>query len=147
LAFNRARLLRGKWRRIGAGVLLVVLAASEVGRAPFSLPALRTLIARRSASVVAGVRGSSSPAYWFDPGYAEFVAAVRDHTPGSATVALLAPRTIDLYVYCAVYELIPRRVVDRDSVSVADFVAIYQQPTPPGLGTGTAIPGGMLFRR
>ena len=84
--------------------------------------------------------------FWFDPQYAAFIEAVREHTPKESTVALIAPKTVDLYVYCAAYELAPRRIVGGEDMERARYVATYG-PMRLGLPAGESIPGGRLISR
>jgi hypothetical protein len=88
-----------------------------------------------------------TPGFGFDPGYAAFVDAVRKATPESARIALFFPRTTDLYVYRAVYGLVPRVILPAEDWSRADYVAVYGAPAPPPVPSGRPLPGGTLLQR
>jgi hypothetical protein len=127
-------------------LLLTVLATLFVANYPFrSLPQrlkrIPKLFETRDPSRI------EAAGFWFDPDYARFLEAVRESTPQNATVAVIAPITIDLYVYEAAYGLVPRRVVDESQLTQANFVAVYGRPLPKGLPPGVLIPGGVLIRR
>ena len=81
-----------------------------------------------------------------DPVFADFLDAVARRTPQDASVAVLVPPRPDVYRYQAVYFLAPRRVLDPERISEAQFVAIYAgaAPSPPGAET---LPNGSLSRR
>jgi hypothetical protein len=121
-------------------VLLLVLLGAEAP--PASV---------RDASVPIRERAvESSPApegFWFDPGYAAFLEAVRGSTPERATIALFSPRTTDLYVYRAVYGLVPRRILPGEEWESAQYVAVYGNAPPAPIPAGTAVPGGTLLKR
>jgi len=82
----------------------------------------------------------------FDRDYSVFLEEVRRRTPEGATVAVLAPSWPDVYVYQAVYQLAPRRVVDARRAYEASFVAAYwiDAAVAPG---AEAIPHGTLSQR
>ena len=136
-------LSRGRLSRALAGVLLAVVGVSMA--ATLRPPE----IARRWSLLTRALRGGSIPStectrFWFDPAYAEFLEDLRRKVPPDATVAALVPRAPDTYVYLAVYELAPRRVVDGARASEAGYVATYR--TEPGPG-GDPIAQGTLWRR
>jgi hypothetical protein len=125
---------------------LLVLAISQASTFPFRtvphrLANARQLFAAHRASRI------DPTAYWFDPEYARFLEAVRQRTPETATVALIAPKKLELYIYTAAYALAPRRVVGEAEEGSASFVAIYGAAQRPGPLDGKAIPGGTLARR
>src|SRR5262245_13557007 len=84
--------------------------------------------------------------FWFDPDYAGFLEDAEGRTPEHATVAVLVPRRPDLYLYQAVYQLAPRRVVEERWRNEADAVATFKTETARGPG-GVAIAGGELWTR
>jgi hypothetical protein len=134
--------LRSAFPRLLLTVLAVMFAASFPFRTlPQRLKRLPELLETRDPSRI------EASGFWFDPAYAGFLEAVRESTPENATVALIAPTTIDLYVYEAAYGLVPRRVVGESDLAQADFVAVYGWPPPGGLPPGVVIPGGVLVRR
>ena len=129
-----------------ARALLLVLAAAQVASFPFrELPVWLSLFADSLSSSRKGP--ADDVTFWFDPGYAPFLRAVRRSTPEDATVALVAPKKLPLYLYRAAYELVPRRVVDESRTAEAQFVAVYREAAAPGLPPGSPIPGGTLVRR
>jgi len=86
--------------------------------------------------------------FWFDPAYAAFLEAVRQHTPPDATIVLIVPPRPDVYVYEAAYQLAPRRVVAPGREGEASFVAAYRyQYRDVKNPDSIALPGGALFRR
>lgn len=134
------------WRGVLGRALLLIFAATQASTLSFrSLPVvvgrLPGLLSRRAAAEL------DPAAFWFDPGYGAFLTAVRRRIPEDATVALVVPRTIDLYVYCAAYELAPRRVVEEDALEGARFVAVYKREVPAGLSLHEEVTGGILLRR
>ena len=124
---------------------LLAFAAVMVWRLPFGELPQRMANTKRLLAKHETVHVDATP-FWFDPHYATFIEAVRQHTPKESTVALIAPETVDLYVYCAAYELAPRRIVGGEEVERARYVAIYG-PTRLGLPVGESIPGGRLISR
>ncbi len=132
-------ILPARWRAALSRAVLVVLLGAEVPR-----DAVRDAPARvsRAASLE-----PAADSFWFDPGYARFVEAVRRETPEDATIALVVPKTTDLYVYRAVYGLVPRRVVPPEERASAPYVAVYGDAGPGSAGAGKRIPGGILLRR
>ena len=131
------------WRGAVARALLLVLAwadlpASGLREAPARVLRFASLPEEPSR---AGAVSS------FDPAYPAFVQAVRAATPEHATIALVTPRTTDLYVYRAVYGLIPRRVVGPEEWASSDYVAVYGPTASLPVQPGRPIPGGTLLRR
>ena len=124
---------------------LLVFAAVLFGGFPFGELPQRMANARRLLGAHDTARVDATP-FWFDPQYAAFIEAVRERTPKDSTVAVIAPKTVDLYVYCAAYELAPRRIVGGEEAGRARYVAIYG-PTRLGLPAGESIPGGALISR
>jgi len=102
----------------------------------------------RLSRSIAGHRAppAEGTGFWFDRDYAVFLEEVRRRTPASATVAVLAPPWPDVYVYQAVYQLAPRRVVDSRRANEADFVAAYRIDAAGAPGA-TPIAHGTLSRR
>jgi hypothetical protein len=129
-----------------ARIALLIFAVLLVSRFPFREISGRLGNARSSLASHDTAQVDATP-FWFDPQYAAFIEAVREHTPRESTVALIAPKTVDLYVYCAAYELAPRRVVGGEEAERARYVAIYGSETRPGLPAGDSIPGGRLISR
>jgi hypothetical protein len=127
------------WRGALARVLLLILAWADLPSA-----AVRETPARLSSAVSAT---GSQTVFWFDPGYAAFLDAVRRETPGHATVSLVVPQTTDLYVYRAVYGLVPRRVVGPAEWASSDYVAVYGGRVALPIPAGRPVPGGTLLRR
>jgi hypothetical protein len=125
---------------------LVAFAAMMVWRFPFRELPQRMANARRLLAAHETVHVDATP-FWFDPNYAAFIEAVREHTPKESTVALIAPKTVDLYVYCAAYELAPRRIVGEEEAGHARHVAVYGRASLPDLPVGEPIPGGTLISR
>jgi hypothetical protein len=132
-------------RRVLAAALLLVVAASMA--ATFS-PSEFAGRWNRLARSIAGDRTSPAQGtgFWFDRDYAVFLEEVRRRTPSSSTVAVLAPPWPDVYVYQAVYQLAPRRVVDVRRANEADFVAAYRIHAAAA-PDATPIPHGTLSRR
>ncbi|HYB54156.1 MAG TPA: hypothetical protein VEG84_09840 [Thermoanaerobaculia bacterium] len=125
---------------------LLILAAAEISRLPLgALP--QRLAGARHLPATHNTTRVNQAAVWFDPAYAPFLEAVRQHTPASATVVLVAPEKMELYLYTAVYVLAPRRVVGEADVGSASYIAIYGPAPRSGLADGKAIPGGMLATR
>jgi hypothetical protein len=110
-------------------------------------------IARRGRRLMRSLAGETVPAtektgFWFDPAYAAFLEAVRNHTPKDATIAIVVPPWPDVYVYQAAYQLAPRRVVERGRESEATFVAAYRYQYRNVANVDVvALPEGALFRR
>jgi hypothetical protein len=129
-----------------AWIALLVFAALLVSRFPFREIPGRLGNARNLLLSHDTVRVDATP-FWFDPHYAAFIEAVRERTPRDATVALIAPKTVDLYVYCAAYELAPRRIVGEEEAGHARHVAVYGRAPRPDLPAGESIPGGTLISR
>ncbi len=119
----------------GRALALCALAAIALCFAPFYRP--RAVGARLAPPL--------DPAFAFDSRYREFLEAVEKATPQTATVAVIAPETSDLYLFTAAYRLAPRRVVGEELSADAQFLAVYRRgqapPAPPG---ATALPGGFL---
>jgi hypothetical protein len=133
-------------RNAVAWIALLILAVLLVSRFPFREISGRLGNARSSLAAHDTVRVDATP-FWFDPNYEAFIEAVREHTPKESTVALIAPKTVDLYVYCAAYALAPRRIVGEEEAERARYVAIYGSEARPGLPAGESIPGGRLISR
>lgn len=138
-----SRRSRASLLRVLAGALLSVVGVSMAA----------TLqprdVARQWSLLARSLRGASIPTtestrFWFDPAYAEFLADLRRKVPPDATVAVLVPQVPDTYAYLAVYELAPRRVVDRTRSSEAGYVATYRTELAP---RGDPIAQGTLWRR
>jgi hypothetical protein len=134
---------RPSWRGGLAVALLCVVGVSAASKLD---PAD---VARRSRLLARSVRGERIPAreepgFWFDPDYAVFLEEVGRHVPPDASVAVLAPAWPDVYAYQAVYQLAPRRVVDRRLASEAAWVASYRARPGPG---ELEIPYGALRKR
>ena len=127
-----------------AQICLLLLGASLAASFPFrTLPQrLRQLSQRTSRA-----EGIDPSGFWFDPAYATFLEAVRRSTPERSTVAVIVPKTVDVYTYQAVYQLVPRRVVSEEEIGEASFVAVYREPVPLGLPAAVAVPGGFLVHR
>jgi hypothetical protein len=91
---------------------------------------------------------SENMGFWFDSQYLAFLDEVDRRVPKTAseTVAVLVPRTPDLYRFQASYRLAPRRVVEARWKDEADVVATYKTEAGRGPG-GEAIPGGWLWTR
>lgn len=90
----------------------------------------------------------STAGFWFDPDYAAFLADVKASTPETATVAVLVPKTPDLYLYQASYQLAPRRVVEAEWMNEAGFVATYRTEAARGPTNGARpITHGQLWTR
>jgi len=129
-----------------ARALLLVLAATQVASFPFrELPVWLSRFAHSHS--LSGKGADDDVPFWFDPDYAPFLRAVRRSTPENATVALVTPTKLPLYLYRAAYELVPRRVVDASRTAEAQFVAVYGGAAAPDLPPGSPIPGGTLVRR
>jgi len=132
-------------RKALAAALLIVMAASMAATfAPSEFAGRWNRLARS----LAGDRTSPAQGtgFWFDRDYAVFLEEVRRRTPASSTVAVLAPAWPDVYVYQAVYQLAPRRVVDLRRVNEANFVAAYRIHAAGAPGA-TPIAHGTLSRR
>src|SRR5262245_43085002 len=133
-------------RAVASWLALLVFAAAMVSKFPFAELPQRIVNAGRLLASHQTVRVDATP-FWFDPQYAAFIEAVRERTPRDATVALVVPKTIDLYVYCAAYELAPRKIVGEEEAEHARHVAVYGQTPRPDLPAGEPIPGGRLILR
>lgn len=131
------------WRGALARALLLVLAWAELPASALREAPVRVARAASLPEEPAARRA----AFWFDPGYSAFVEAVRQATPESATICLVAPRTTDLYVYRAAYGLVPRRVVGPEQWASSDYVAVYHAAASLPVPSGRSIPGGTLLRR
>ncbi|MEO8191547.1 MAG: hypothetical protein ABI914_01735 [Acidobacteriota bacterium] len=81
-----------------------------------------------------------------DPVFADFLDDVARRTPPDASVAVLVPPRPDVYRYQAVYFLAPRRVLDAERISQAQFVAIYARAAESAPGAET-LTNGSLSRR
>jgi hypothetical protein len=137
-------------RRVRAGlaaISLVVLGVSLLS--PFQ-PAQTKARLERLGSALRG-----DPAYrpenmgfWFDYSYLAFLDEVERRVPKGTgvTVAVLVPRTPDLYRFQANYRLAPRRVVEERWMDEADVIATYKTEAGRGPG-GEAILGGWLWFR
>jgi hypothetical protein len=135
----------GRSRVTFATLSLLVLAVCL----SLSFEPARTLA--RARRLAAALRGEALPertaaGFWFDADYAEFLAAVKAGTPESATIAVLVPKQPDVYLYQAVYQLAPRRVVEAKWTDAAGFVATYRTEAARGPG-GSPIAGGTLWAR
>jgi hypothetical protein len=128
---------RGTWRR---GLAVGVSEASKLDG---------TDVVRRAQLLARSLRGDrvplrEEPGFWFDPDYAVFLEEVGKRVPANASVAVLAPSWPDVYAYQAVYQLAPRRVVDRRLAADAAYVAVYRAGAGPG---EEAIAHGTLRKR
>jgi hypothetical protein len=135
-----------KLRGLFAWTLWLVLASTETVRFPEDFSA-RLAASGRFLTAPRNSTGVNPAGFWFDPDYASFLEAVRRATPEGATIAVVAPRTVDLYAYRAAYELAPRRVVEESEATKAQFVAVYRKAAIPGFPPGTPIENGTLLRR
>jgi hypothetical protein len=131
---------RAIWRRGLAVALLCVVGVSVASTLD------RADATRRARLLARSLRGEriplrEEPGFWFDPDYAVFLEEVGRRVPPGESVAVIAPAWPDVYAYQAVYQLAPRRVVDRRLASEASWVASYRAAAGPG---ETAIPYGAL---
>jgi len=109
-----------------------------------SLLAVTLLTAFSPARIRERLNPPGEGGFGFDPAYRSFLEAVAEATPPTATVALSVPAVPDFYLHRAVYRLAPRRVVGKDRVREAGFLAVYSRQgasIPPG---ARPIPGGFL---
>jgi len=132
-------------RVVLAAAALLVLAVSL--RSPFRPAETRARIERLGAAL----RGDPSyraenMGFWFDARFLAFLDEVDRRVPKTTavTVAVLVPRTPDLYRFQANYRLAPRRVVEERWKDEADVIATYGTEAGRGPG-GEAIPGGWLW--
>ena len=134
-------------RRLVATVALLVLAVSLARSLEPGQLLLRT---HRLARALAGepTAPPGAAGFWFDPDYAAFLADVKAATPETATVAVLVPKAPDVYLYQALYQLAPRRVVEARWMDEAGFVATYRTDTARGPMDGARpITHGQLWAR
>lgn len=82
----------------------------------------------------------------FDSDYGPFLQAVRDATPPGSTIALLAPKTSELYTYQASYLLAPRGLLPPERLADADYAAVYGPGSVPGERIPLPVSKGALFR-
>jgi hypothetical protein len=134
-----------KARRALAAAGLAVFLLAEVWPLRVS-PRERWAKLSRTAPLPASERPLLSTSFFFDPGYAPFLEAIRQATPPGATIALRAPRTHELYTYEASYLLAPRRLVSEERIEQAQFEAVYGEPSSRGGGTVLPVPNGILVR-
>lgn len=134
-------------RVVLAAAAFLVLAVSL--RSPFRAGETKARIERLGASL----RGdpsyrSENMGFWFDAQFLAFLDEVDRRVPKTTavTVAVLVPRTPDLYRFQANYRLAPRRVVEERWKDEADVIATYGTEAARGPG-GEAIPGGQLWVR
>src|SRR5262249_56625450 len=87
----------------------------------------------RLARLAGALRGDPSyrpenMGFWFDTEYLAFLDDVDRRLPKTTTltVAVLVPRTPDLYRFQANYRLAPRRVVEERWKDEADAIATYK---------------------
>jgi hypothetical protein len=88
---------------------------------------------------------SRETGFFFDPVYPDFLDEVARRVPPDATVAVLVPRSPDVYRYQAVYRLAPRRVVEEGQVAEAGFIAAYGPDS--ARFSGAPLPNGTLVRK
>ncbi len=134
-------------RRFLPGTLLLVVAAALAASFRVQEFHQKLQALRRSAGVPASLSRLLATGFAFDPGYAPFLEAVRRLTPENAAVAVVAPKTSELYVYQAVYTLAPRRVVGAGEARQAQYIALYGTENASGFPPGSPIPNGTLARR
>ncbi len=134
-----------RWRRALPGALLVLLGATEAASLrPRDVVPRARLLARQLAG--ARVARSELAEFALDPVFADFLDDVARRTPPDASVAVLVPPRPDVYRYQAVYFLAPRRVLDAERISQAQFVAIYARAAESAPGA-EALTNGSLSRR
>jgi hypothetical protein len=137
-------------RRVRAALAAISLAVLGVSLlSPFQ-PAQTKARLERLRSALRGdpAYRSENMGFWFDYPYLAFLDEVDRRVPkGTAvTVAVLVPRSPDLYRFQANYRLAPRRVVEERWMDEADVIATYKTEAGRGPG-GEAIPGGWLWIR
>jgi hypothetical protein len=130
-----------------AGAAYVVLALSLLS------PVQPAVSQARLQRLLGALRGDptyrpENMGFWFDSEYLAFLDELDRRLPKttSLTVAVLVPRSPDLYRFQASYRLAPRRVVEEPWKDQADVVATYRTEAARGPG-GEPIAGGQLWTR
>jgi hypothetical protein len=134
--------MSGRARTLLAGASLAALAVCEWRAARVRTVAEDLAELARTSRTDPDHARAGGIGFSFDPAYEEFLAAVRRETPQGAVVALVPPTRHELYVYQAWYVLAPRRVVPRNRLREADYLASYRDGSAPGI----PIAGGRLER-
>lgn len=127
-------------------VCLLTVAGFEIAGLKFRElgPRLRALPGFAAISPEEG--RSHGSGFAFDRRYGEFLESVRRVVPATATVALEAPRTSQLYEFAAAYMLAPRRVVPFSEIRDAQFAAVYGSGPTPGAPVEATVRFGSLGR-
>ena len=126
-------------------LLLIVLVSGFVPLLPLSVGAPRRLPEHLTDLLGDGRKAAVDPAaHWFDPRYGPFLEAVAGRTTPESTVAVVTGPG-ELYVYCAAYDLAPRRVVFPPNTGGAAAIAYFR----PGaiIPKSEALPDGALLRK